>query len=168
MAKDLVTLARLKSLLRYDPDTGDFVWLKKLCRSRDTIGKVAGYTGNRYVQIRIDNKVYLAHRLAYFYMTGEWPTDQIDHKNLDKHDNSWVNLRPANRSQNSANKPALSTNSSGVKGVRSNPLSKSKPWRADIWFDNKSMCLGTFRTIEEAGAAYIGAAKVLRGEFARF
>lgn len=168
MAKDLVTLDRLKSLLDYDPVTGDFVWLQKTCRSRNLIGKVAGYFGSRYIEIRIDNKTYLAHRLAYFYMTREWPTDQIDHKNLDKHDNSWANLRPANQFQNCANRAALSTNSSGMKGVRVNPCSKSRPWRADIWFDNKSMCLGTFKTIEEAGAAYLGAAKVLRGEFARF
>ena len=167
MATELITLERLRSLLSYNPETGLFTWL--VATSRCTkIGKVAGHFGKRYVDIKIDTRTYLAHRLAWLYMTGKWPLDQIDHINLDPHDNRWGNLREANASQNSANKIALATNSCGIKGVRLNPCSKKNPWRADIWFDGKSTCLGTFATKEEAHAAYRGAAVALRGEFARY
>lgn len=167
MARNLITHDQLVSLLDYNPLSGKFTWLRPTYRQLH-IGKEAGSKNMTYVEIRIYGRIYLAHRLAFFYMTRRWPKDQIDHINLDKKDNRWTNLREADNFQNSANKAALRTNACGLKGVRANHCSKDKPWRADIFAHGKSTCLGTFHTKEEAHAAYRGAAKVLRGEFARY
>jgi hypothetical protein len=87
-----VTQTRLKELLEYDPETGIFRWRIKPS-NRVRVGQIAGNLdtyGNR--QIRIDNKSYLAHRLAVLYVTGSWPTEDIGHRDLDNDNNAWGNL----------------------------------------------------------------------------
>src|SRR5260370_40019772 len=100
MLKTELTQERLHSLLDYDPDSGVFRW-KCSCdhgrRGRRSAGDVAGgWAGGRnsaYWMIGIDYRRYLAHRLAWFYVHGEWPPHQIDHIDLDKTNNTLVNLR---------------------------------------------------------------------------
>lgn len=92
----------LKSILHYDPETGILSW--KVDRRRVKIGQIAGYLCLGYVAIGIDGKLYKGHRLAWLYMTGEWPKDEIDHINRTKHDNRWVNLREATKEQNCDNR----------------------------------------------------------------
>jgi len=83
----MITQARLKELLNYDPETGIFTRLT-YGKGNFYIGSVAGgRTKNRYIAINLDKKIYLAHRLAHLYMTGEWPKDQIDHINNIRDDN---------------------------------------------------------------------------------
>lgn len=158
-----LTASRLRELLHYDPETGMFTW-KDEVRERRAVkpGQRAGIIlDNGYLQIGVDRKKYQAHRLAWLYMTGEWPPHQVDHIDLNKSNNIWTNLRSATRSQNMANIAAK--NRLGVKGV----TKVGKAYRADIFSNGKMLYLGTYATIEAASAAYFERAKQLHGEFAR-
>lgn len=161
-----MTQEELKDLLDYDPETGIFRW--KVYRNQYAkVGDIAGnLRPDSYRQIKINGKFYLEHRLAWFYIYGEWPENQIDHINGMKTDNRIKNLREADRFDNTRNVKRRKDNSSGYKGVS---LSNGK-WMARIWsiIDNKrKRCyLGYFNSPEEAYAAYCKAAKELHGEFA--
>jgi hypothetical protein len=96
-------------------------------------------------------------------MTGEWPENEIDHRNREKDDNRWSNLRPANRSQNCANEKMNCRNLSGLKGVS---VERGR-YRAKIVINGKIHRLGSHRTPEDAHAAYAVKAVELFGEFAR-
>ncbi len=162
----MITYHRLLELLDYDPATGMFRWRVK--RHRVKAGTVAGCLhGTGYVVISADGQIYLAHRLAWLWMTGKWPSDDIDHANLDRSDNRWSNLREATRSQNRANAPIHAHNKVRLKGVYRAPAKLDKPFRAEIRKDGKRYFLGYFKTKEEAHAAYGAAATSLHGEFAR-
>jgi hypothetical protein len=115
--------------------------------------------------IRVNNVLHYAHRLAYLYMLGEWPTDDIDHANGISSDNRWANLRPATRSQNLANKGKSPFNTSGFKGVSF--CKTTDRWRAQIEVRGTPVHIGRYDTPEEAHAAYIEAAREYFGEFAR-
>lgn len=160
-----LTVDRLKSLLDYNPETGDFTWKIKTS-NRTPVGSRAGAKGTLgYIHISVDMKKYLAHRLAYFYMIGEWPAEVIDHINGNKSDNRWANLRPATVAQNTWNSSVPQNNSSGHKGVS---FSKSKRrWTARISKNYRLRILGYFDTKEEAIEAYQKAAKRLHGKFAK-
>lgn len=110
-----ITATRLRELLHYDPETGLFTW--KVARQGTRAGAFAGALNHGYLRITIDWRHYPAHRLAWLYMTGEWPADLIDHINLVSDDNRFVNLRQATRAQNMHNSARPRTNTSGVKGV---------------------------------------------------
>jgi len=159
-----LTVERLPDYLHFDPDTGVFTRLISTSPNARA-GDVAGWINKGYLQIRIDGRKYLAHRLAFFYMTGKFPIDQIDHINMDKSDNRWVNLREATNAQNQANIHARITNTSGHKGVSWRP--REKKWRACIGRNGHHHHLGYFDNSETATAAYETAAKKHFGEFAR-
>ena len=157
-----LTAERLRDVLSYSKTTGKFTWLVH----RRSIGKVAGtIDSNGYVLIRIDGRLYRACRLAWLYVKGEWPTQQVDHANLDKADDSWLNLRDATNSQNSMNKPMPKLNTSGFKGVSWSK--RKRKWLAYIKVRGKQMGLGEFNDRENAHKAYLAAAENLHGEFAR-
>lgn len=160
----------LRSILSYCPETGDWAWLYRADARPQWnglfAGKAAGYSDeDGYLTIRIGGRLYFANRLAWFYVTGEWPSEEVDHKDVDPGNCRWANLRQATRSKNCANKRAYSNNTSGVKGVCWDK-NRSK-WFAQIMVDGKTYNLGRFKTIEDAGAAYAAAAKKHFGEFAR-
>lgn len=145
----------LKSILHYNPETGSFIWLVK-SGSNNLIGSYAGsITNRRYVSVGINDKRYMAHRLAFLYMTGYWPKDQVDHVNGIRDDNRWINLSEANNSQNQHNKNVNINNLLGIKGVSSH----GKNYRAYFSINNKRYHIGTYKTIEEA--------KNARDEFAK-
>ncbi len=114
----MVTADRLKELLSYDPETGIFVWAK-LSGRRARIGDRAGSFNLSlgYRVIGIDGERHYEHRLAWLYMTGEWPSEDLDHENCDKSDNRFSNLREATDSQNLANVANWAHNTSGLKGA---------------------------------------------------
>jgi len=143
-----LTQERLKEVLSYSPDSGVFVWIKN--RFGVIVGRVAGnVSGNRgYRRIKIDGRLYLAHRLAWLYMHGEWPKDEIDHINISRDDNRICNLREATRLQNSRNKKLRSDNSTGMKGVYWH--GQSKKWQASAGLDGKLIYLGLFDDYELA------------------
>jgi hypothetical protein len=151
--------------LEYNPITG------ALSRILGVPGASAGSKvgtpqSKGYLELMIDRKRYLAHRIIWFYMTKGWPKDQIDHINGNRSDNRWINLREATGLQNNANSKIPVTNTSGLKGVTWQ--SQNKKWRAQLSINNKQKYLGSFETKEEAYLAYCQAAKELRGEYARF
>lgn len=158
----MITRTRLKELLVYEPETGIFRWAKGRvgCRKGDAAGTLVG----GYIGIKLDRRRYLAHQLAFLYMTGQVPIE-VDHKNRCRSDNRWTNLRTVTRSQNHANvtKPRGSS-ASGVRGVA---LQKTTGrWFAHIQFEGKRTYLGTFSTIEEAARVRRDAELSLFGEYA--
>ena len=164
----MITQERLKELLHYNPETGVFTRNWTMGR-KARVGSIAGSVRkDGYRQIQINKIKYLSHRLAWLYMTGSWPKEDIDHINRVKDDNRWENLREASPSQNQANRKININNSSGLKGVQYRKDNTKNPWQASIECNGKSIYLGYFRTPEEAYLSYCLAALVLFGKFARF
>jgi hypothetical protein len=164
-----ITQARLRHLLDYAPASGAFTRCVDV-GGGNFAGKVAGTVSGtekkRFRQIWIDGRSYASHRLAWLWMTGELPAKQINHKNGDLLDNRWENLRLATNSQNCMNRTGWGA--SGAKGVYFRSARKSdRQWRAIITFHGNRKHLGYFETFEEASSAYIAAAKIFHGEFAR-
>ena len=159
----MMTHDRLLSLINYDPSTGVFTWV--VSKGRAKAGSVAGHRQHDYLSFMIDGKRYSCHRIAVFYMTGEWPVDEVDHRNLIKTENNWSNLRDADKVLNAANTPKRSHNTSGFKGAFLNR--RNGKWLAQIRVNKKQIYLGNHDTPELAHAAYCRAAKEFFGEFAR-
>lgn len=158
-----LTAERVRELLHYDAFRGLFYW-KKNHGMRARAGKLAGglNTHDRVI-IGIDGGRYQASRLAWLWMTGEWPSDEIDHRNTFGWDDRWVNLREATDKDQAGNKAMYKNNTSGFKGV----TGRDGKWRAQIGINGRRTPLGTFPTKEEAAAAYESAAKKQFGEFHR-
>jgi hypothetical protein len=154
-----LTRARLRELLHYDEDTGEFRW-RKHGGNEVCLGDVAGC-----VRICVLGRTYRAHQLAWLYVTGRWGRPMIDHRDGDATNNRWSNLRRASASQNGANRGRSRQNSSGYKGV--SLCRRSGRWEAYIRKKRRRMHLGTFDTPEAAHDAYVAAARKLFGEFAR-
>jgi hypothetical protein len=154
----------LLALLHYDPETGHFTWLQMARPNVSAmVGTRAGYTTTHgYRRIKVGGGNHAAHRLAWFYMTGEWPASEMDHANRDRDDNRWSNLRLATRSENMRNTRTYKNNSTGQRGV----LQKGSRWTARIDIDKRAIWLGTFATFEEARDAYLKASAELYGEWA--
>lgn len=146
-----MTQERLKELLHYDPETGIFIW--RVSRGGKVIaGSTAGLVQrNGYVYIRVDRRRYLAHRLAWLYIHGKFPSDQIDHINRVRTDNRISNLRAATNAENTQNRSKRSDNTSGVIGVYWD--NKRQKWRAQIRLNGHNIFLGSYQTVEEAAAA---------------
>lgn len=149
-----LTQKGLKEVLNYDPITGIFTW----GISNSNRVKVGDFTGtlrnDGYIAIGVIGRSYLAHRLAWLYMTGEMPTYFIDHINGNRADNRFCNLREATNQQNMQNliKPQ-ERSTTGFLGV-----SFDKPNRkyvAKIRINGKNRHLGSFATPEEASVAYL-------------
>lgn len=158
--RPLVTGAKLKECFCYYPDTGDFIRLTRL--GRWGAGTNAGSLHVQgYIIISIDKQLYKAHRLAWLYVHGEWPTHgfDIDHINGNRADNRITNLRLATRSQNNANSKTRRDNISGSRGV--SRWHRDHRWRATI----NGRHLGLYETKQEAQEAYSIAARQEFGDF---
>lgn len=136
MESVLIDADRLKKIVHYDPETGEFTWLPRtpdMFKSgyRTAEGNCANwnarYAGTKAgafdhygrVQISVDDRLYKAHRLAWLYMTGEWPPEglEVDHRDVNHANNKWDNLRIATRIENSRNRPVRRDNKLGIKNV---------------------------------------------------
>lgn len=157
----------LKRLLHYDPETGVWTWLMSTSPMSRRVGQQAGCTHKRKwgdrVFIVIAGKRYLSHRLAWFYMTGEWPMLMVDHKNRISTDNGWNNLRLATGTQNNANAKIRSHNRVGLKGVQKHRLR----YRALIGSGKNRVVICSLDCPAAAHFAYIIEADKRYGEFAR-
>lgn len=146
----------VRSLLDYCPSTGVFKWKKQKGRARK--GDIAGHTcqrkeGYRWVQIRVNGRLYTAHRLAWLHTYGSLPNKEIDHINHDPTDNRLCNLRLVSHADNSRNQPMRCTNTSGVTGV--SWCKTAQKWRAEVKKDGKKIRLGRFADIQDAEKAVI-------------
>ena len=151
----------IRRLLDYDPDTGVFRWREH--HYIRYVGAVAGCSmGSGYRRVHIAGKKYYEHRLAWLYVYGVWPTNQIDHINTVKNDNRICNLREATRSQNHANKSKYKGEL--LKGVKKYPHGK---FSAHVSINNKKIYLGMYDTEEQAHAAYCEAAQQAFGAYHR-
>lgn len=160
----LISHSGLLAMVSYEPTTGEFRWIEPLLFSPVKRGDLAGSkNGAGYCSIRINRRAYLAHRLAWFYVTGAWPVGEIDHKNGDRFDNRFENLRLSTHSQNMGNRKINTSNATGFKGI----WIKDGKFAAEIAARGERRWLGCFDTPEEAHAAYAAAAIEIFGEFAR-
>jgi hypothetical protein len=151
-----LTQELLKTLVRYDPETGIFV--------RISTGKQVGnkQTGG-YIRFRLCGQAYLAHRLAWLYMTGAWPRHSIDHINRNTSENRFSNLREATYSENGQNQPLMRRNRYGLPGVTW--VGRNKKWKASIKVNGKDIYLGLFKTADEASKAYLAKKRELHPFF---
>lgn len=157
---------QVRALLSYDPLTGVFLWLKNRGGTAK-VGSVAGsIDSSGYRQIRMYGILYLAHRLAWFYIHGRWPRKGLDHKDLNRDNNILKNLRPCTQSQNSANTRVRSDNVLGIKGVHFDPVKKK--FRARMRKHGRLIHLGWFKKVEDAAEAYRKAAHKFYKSFARY
>ncbi|MEN1996843.1 HNH endonuclease [Stenotrophomonas bentonitica] len=154
-----ITQQKVREFLSYEPDTGLFRY-----RKGKRAGKVAGHQHHGYVKISLPSHggIY-AHRLAWLYMTGALPIKHVDHIDCERNNNAWANLRLARPDQNQANTRRTKRNISGAKGV----FQHRGCFRAVIQVKGRRIYLGDYNTLQEAAAAYAGAARVGFGEFAR-
>ena len=160
----MIDQLELFEILNYNPETGIFTWIS--ARPKIRIGNIAGGLCDKgYIKIKIDGKKYFAHRLAWLYMTGELPENDIDHINLIRNDNRFCNLRKATRSQNQGNQRKYINNKSGIKGVCWDK--GANKWLAQIQVKKQKIKLGRYLNIEDAIEAYACAAKKYFIEFAR-
>lgn len=158
----MITQKKLKELLHYNPETGVFTWTSDAYYT--VAGKKAGWLSQGYIRISIGGKNYLAHRLAWLYVYGEFPKDCTDHINCIGRDNRICNLREATNQENQCNKPANKNNKSGYKGVCWNKTNNK--FVAQIKINNKQVRIGQFDCPKEAHKAYCEAADELHKEFA--
>jgi HNH endonuclease/AP2 domain len=146
----------------YDPLTGIFTWKNSYHKKR--CGKIAGRMLQGYWKIKYKEVEYSAGPLAWFYVTGNWPENEIDHEDRNRSNNKFSNLRKATVNQNQANASRYN-NALGYRGVTKNSIGS---WRAIIKFDNKSRHIGNYDTPEKAALAYDQAARNHFGPFATF
>lgn len=141
----MLTQEYLKSILDYNPSTGLFKWKVKMSRSI-VVGSLAGCLKDKkepYVIIKIKRKRYKAHRLAWLYHYGRWPTPLVDHKNRVKGDNWIDNLREATYKENRAN-------NSQSPGIDLYYRKDRNVWRLRRRVGGKRVSLGHFPTKEAA------------------
>lgn len=150
----MTLLALLRKEMIYDQATGVFTWART--RGGKLAGTIAGSEKDGgYWVVGLGGKIHLAHRLAWLYVTGSLPKAAIDHKNGDRSDNRFSNLREATWSQNNQNRAIPLTNKSGFIGVCWHKVSEK--WVAQFSVGGVRKHLGTFDTAEAAYAVYLAA-----------
>ena len=145
----MLTQDKLKSRLHYDPKEGVFTWLT----SRRRAGALSS---QGYIKITFEGRTYQAHRLAFLYMTGALPAQDVDHINCSRADNRWCNLQDVPRSLNAMNR--ASPNKNNGHGFRGVTVRRSK-WVAVLCIKRTKQYLGIFDTPEAAHNAYESAKK---------
>jgi len=155
-----VTWNELVKVLDYNVKTGIFKW--KISGGSIRENRIAGSIredGDGYIEICINGKYYLAHRLAWFYVHGYFPEHGLDHMDRIKHHNGIDNLREATQSCNMRNTGNLKNNTSGVKGVHWHKLAKK--WNAKIMVLNKTKHLGLYKDFNNAVCARLAGEQCL-------
>lgn len=160
----------LRRLLRYEPETGKLFWRERSVylftpskhrtadhKMNNWNSKCAGKEAFTAVdhrgckQGRIFDKGYLAHRVIWATVVGEWPKEEIDHEDGNPSNNRWTNLRAVPHIENMRNRVVPKHSTSGVCGVTKGK--RRGTWTAQIGVDGSVVCLGTFSSLEAAAAA---------------
>ncbi len=137
----------IEKYLKYNHLTGAIIWIDRPRHSHVKLGSEAGYINPEgYRSIHTQNKLYPAHRLAWYLYYGIWPKKNLDHINHNRLDNRIANLREVDASENNKNIKLDGRCKSGIYGVRF----ESNKWRANIWNKGKKVHLGMFSSFEEA------------------
>lgn len=155
-----LTAARLRELLSYDPLTGAFVWTRPQAR-RLKPGASAGcrHSIKGYFYIKIDGRSFMAHRLAWLYVHGEWPADQVDHVDRNRANNRITNLRVVTGAENAHNRTPQTGGSSAYTGVSFHK--RIGKWQSSIRAGDRLHHLGYFEREEDARDAYLAAKPLL-------
>lgn len=153
--------ARLRELFHYDPETGVFTRIK-LSGPRSKLGVVVGTYCDGYRTIKVDGILHRAHRLAWLYMMGVWPEFLLDHKDTNRSNNAWENLRPATSVGNTQNAKTRSDSKTGVKGVY---LARNGRYAAVVQANGKRSFLGYHPSIAVATNVVRKARESLHGDF---
>lgn len=160
-----LTAERLRELLAYDPETGIFTW-KTTMGSRAVAGQQTDSLDDHgYVRIRVDKRLYRAHRLAVLYMSGSFPPADVDHINLNRADNRWKNLRNATRTVNARNTNLRSDSTSGLKNVSWHKATGK--WQVNLAAGGKNIHIGLFADKELAAQAAAEARSKYHSPFER-
>lgn len=160
-AKEPPSVARLRELLRYDPETGKLFWKQRAVENFSTqhyaniwntknAGKEAGWDGSKddgYRRLAINRQCFLSHRVVWAIVHGAWPTVEIDHKDQNRRNNTIDNLREVARQINCMNVSMMRTNTSGCTGVFK---SRAGNWWVEVQIRGKREHVGTFYTFEDA------------------
>jgi hypothetical protein len=157
-----LTQKRLRHLFIYDHCSGVFTRLVTV--SNQLAGTVAGNPDSKgHIQISVDGRRYLAHRLVWLYIYGHFPRTEIDHINRLRNDNSLSNLRLVTHAQNCQNAGLRKDNTSGIKGVSWNKIRKK--WHASICDNKKTIHLGYFDCVNAAADIVAQKRNELHGAF---
>lgn len=161
MAKADLSAERLREVLEYNSETGEFFW--KIKKLRSQVGdKAGGLNAAGYIQIVVDGFNYYGHRLAWLYTHGRWPSGMMDHMNGNRADNRIANLREVSGRVNCENRRAPQSNKiNGSSLGVSRTQSKTNPWFASIRVNGETVHLGRHPTEEAASAAYLAAKRRL-------
>lgn len=147
-------LVRLRQDLRYDPETGKFTWLMNTHNAR-TDAEAGHLLKSRYVSIKYRRKSYYAHRLAWLYVHGRWPSECVDHVNGIRDDNRICNLRECTNAENQQNLTSRGKGRSGLTGVIWNK--SSGKWEVRIRAAGPQQYFGLFDDKHEAHQVYLKA-----------
>lgn len=160
----MITQERLRELVTYDENTGIFTSNKS--RGCVISGKILGHvTDNGYIRLNLDKKAYRAHRLVFLYVTGEMPSDQIDHINGIRTDNRIINLRVVTAAQNNLNMRKKSNSQSRFKGISFNKYMQK--WHVQIRHAGKLVHLGYHDSEVKAAYIYDMASLKFHGEYGK-
>lgn len=144
----MLTQKELKNLLHYDPTSGLFTWINGGKGTRGK-GRMAGrINSNGYLCIVINGKEYRSGRLAFLYMAGYSPEHDVDHKDRNRANDKWSNLRHVSRQCNNRNCTISPLNTSGIKGI--GWYKNKNKWEVRIGINGKRKCLGYFDSFDEA------------------
>jgi hypothetical protein len=155
----MLTAELLREIARYEPETGEFFRRIDAPRGAFKVGDRMGRThpeGYRLIKIR--GRDFKAHRLAWLYVHGEWPIDEIDHINGQRGDNRIANLRDVPKATNQQNQKAQRNTATGILGV----TRKGAGFQARLRFNNERHYVGYFKTLDEACAAYLALKQALQ------
>lgn len=150
MSKTILTQKQLKELLNYNFNTGIFTWNKYRSHNARKNSVAGSLTSHKYISIVIFNKPYSAHRLAFLYMTGKFPTNQVDHINHIRDDNKWENLRETTHFENQKNRSLSPKNTSGICGVIKYKRTSENKWCSQIKVNQRCIHLGYYTEIWDA------------------
>jgi hypothetical protein len=160
-----ITHAEVKAFFDYIPETGELLYKIQFGKRRVVGARAGSVQKQGYRVVKFGKHTIVATHLIWFWMTGAWPEAEVDHKNLQRGDDRWENLREATRSQNCANRRRV--NSLGFRGVKKAGFRQGKQrFMAVLMVNGVSKYLGHHFTLEQAARAYDAAAIAQYGEFA--
>lgn len=146
----VLTADELRAAFSYCSETGLFVRL--------STGRRAGTRkGNGYLHFDVNGRKYGAHRLAWLYVTGEWPAGDIDHIDGVRDNNRFSNLRDVSRTINLQNLRGAKSHNKSTGLLGSYFHKQTGRYTSRIRVNGKDRHLGMFATAQEAHAAYLAA-----------